>query len=114
MTWMSRAIVIYFFLHPLLGKKDLQATSEIFNVNKRTLEGWATKEESKRRWHGMVSDLSFDDIVEALPSCLAPLKIRMMSLTQSDRRKRLILNDNIHTTKLFSKNLNWINRTEPS
>jgi len=66
MTWTSRAIVIYFFLHPLLGKKDLQLTSEIFNVNKRTLEGWVSKEE--QNWHGLVSNLSFDDVVEALPS----------------------------------------------
>ena len=49
LDWTSRSVIIYFFLHPSLGKKDLERSAGLFRVNPRTLEGWLTKDDMKKK-----------------------------------------------------------------
>ena len=67
MDWESHSIMIYFYPHPILGKQDYEWTARVFRISSRTLEGWITKSEMKKRWISMVNELNFDDVVSAIP-----------------------------------------------
>ena len=48
LNWTSKAVIIFFYLHDLLGNRNLDMIAEIFKINVRTLEGWITKSEFKK------------------------------------------------------------------
>jgi len=87
MDWTSRSVIIYFYLHPSLGKKDLERSARLFGVNPRTLEGWLTKHDMKKKWTSMVNDLKFDDVLRAIPD--SSIKQRLQKLQIPTKVKKL-------------------------
>ena len=89
-------------------------TAEIFEINVRTLEGWITKSEFKKKWQSLVSDLSFDNVLDVLPKSLGvkTLKNSIKSMNLNDKQKSLLL-EMVHTAgfKIFSKNV-WISHSQ--
>jgi hypothetical protein len=80
LTWASRSVIIYFFLHPILGKNDYERTAALFRISARTLEGWITKAEMKRRWGSLVNELRFDDVVGSIPDLTLRQKLQGMQI----------------------------------
>ena len=100
--WMSRSVIIYFYLHPVLGKMDFARTAELFRISPRTLEGWVTKKEMKKRWSSIVKDLKFDDVVQAIPG--SSIKQRLMDLQIDPKIKKLKEMPLNGSLKLLTKN----------
>jgi len=101
--WASRSVIIYFYLHPSLGKKDLERSAGLFQVNPRTLEGWLTKEDMKKRWISMVNELSFDDVLRAIPD--SSIKKRLQALPIHPRVKKLTVSTKVKGSfRILTKN----------
>ena len=63
LDWTSCSVIVYFYLHPALGKKDLVRCAELFRISPCTLEGWVMKANMKKRWSLIVKNLKFDDVI---------------------------------------------------
>jgi len=37
LSWTQRASIIYFYLHPFMGRKDMKFTSKLFSINVRRM-----------------------------------------------------------------------------
>ena len=75
LDWTSCSAIIYFYLHPALGTKDLVPTAELFGMTPRTLEEWVIKADMKKRWIWIVNDLKFDDVVQVIPESSAKQRL---------------------------------------
>ena len=104
LDWTSRSVIIYFFLHPSLGKKDLERSAGLFRVNPRTLEGWLTKDNMKKKWASMVNDLKFDDVVRAIPNL--SIKERLQKLQIPTKVKKLTVSVK-GSFNFLTKNSSW-------
>ena len=80
-------MIIYFFLHPSLGKKDLEQSAGLFRVNPCTLERWLTKNDMKKKRASMVNHLKFYDVVRAIPNL--SIKERLQKLQIPTKVKKL-------------------------
>lgn len=66
-TWTTKAIFIYFHLHPFFANKDFNVTCTIFKLKAMTIRNWLVKRERIVKWLGLVEQLSFDEVLAALP-----------------------------------------------
>ena len=82
LTWESRAIIIYYYLHPLLGNRDILAAVNLFGICWNTLKGWLHKNHFRKRWTNIVTHLVFEDVLEVLPF-KKDTKSRIMRLTKN-------------------------------
>ena len=82
-NWTTRAVVVYFYYHPLLGRKDLALTSSIFGFNEKTVEGWIFKKEFRAKWYEIVTHFGFDDVVAALPKTASGLVSRLNNVDEN-------------------------------
>ena len=101
LDWTSRSVLIYFYLHPVLGKKDIARSAELFRICPRTLEGWVTKQDIKKRWSSIVNDLKFDDVVRAMPE--SSTKQRLIKLEIDPKVKKLTAIPS-NGLKIFTRN----------
>ena len=67
LSWTQRASIIYFYLHPFMGRKDMKFTSKLFSINSRTLEGWLTKKEMISKWLTIVRNLDGRSVRKCIP-----------------------------------------------
>jgi len=62
LTWTTKAVAIFMFLHPLLLNKDAQRAADMFSVSRTTLVTWLSKD-AKRcdvpKWFDMVKQLTW-------------------------------------------------------
>lgn len=101
LDWTSRSAIIYFYLHPALGKKDLVRSSTLFRVCPRTLEGWVTKADMKRKWPSMVNDLKFDDVIQAMPESCTKQRLLNLDIDESVKKLKTIPSTGL---KIFTRN----------
>jgi len=52
--WTSKAIFIFFHLHPLLANEKFEVTSAVFGINMVTLNNWLRKPERVQKWLGLI------------------------------------------------------------
>jgi len=67
LSWTQRASIIYFYLHPFMGRIDMKFTSKLFSINSRTLEGWLTKKEMISKWLTIVRNLDGRSVRKCIP-----------------------------------------------
>lgn len=94
LTWVERAYIIFYHLHPELGKKNTKFTAEKFNVNRRTLEGWLHKESSICRWLPLVDEIKVRDLIANnidVPGFVSPEdKVNLSNYKQKVKAEDLI------------------------
>ena len=104
LDWNSRSVIIYFYFHNFLGKKDLYRTAGLFRVNPRTLEGWITKMDMKSKWTSMVKELKFDDVLRSIPDANLRARLQRVPINQKMKDMDLCLNGNGLPLKIFTNN----------
>jgi hypothetical protein len=67
-AWSEKSVIIYVYLHPMLGKKDAEGVAAVFGVNINTFRGWMSKKASKVLWVDMVCRLLVKDVIASIPS----------------------------------------------
>lgn len=66
-SWFQRSFIIFMYLHPRIGCKDVDFTSALTGVKKNTLIGWLSKPNLISCWLPIVASYKASDIVGALP-----------------------------------------------
>ena len=69
--WSERSCIIYFYLHPFMGHRNLDLTASIFSVNKTTLKGWLAKSDMIKRWLPIVEKLNGTSVKASIPKKFA-------------------------------------------
>jgi len=65
-TWFQRSFIIFMFLHPCMGAKDVAYTCKVTGVKENTLLGWLVKPELVACWLTIVAAIKASDILGAL------------------------------------------------
>jgi hypothetical protein len=67
-TWIQCSLIIFIYLHPQMGNKDLDNTCRLTGVKANTLLGWIIKPRLIEYWVKIVSSLNANDTLKSLPS----------------------------------------------
>jgi hypothetical protein len=67
LPWTTKATIIFFHLHPWLGNKNFEVTSKVHSCNSVTLGGWLRKRDRILKWIDIVTGLTFNDALKAIP-----------------------------------------------
>lgn len=108
MTWFQRAVIVYYHLHPLLGKQSYENTQRMFDVKFKTLEGWLSKTSFVEKWHQIVKDFNFDDVVKQLPDKTYSSFILKMDISQKYKELRIPVSVPVPQKPLVTKNSNFL------
>ena len=76
-TWLQRSNIIFLFLHPQVGNRNLNTTASLTGVNERTLSGWLTQKKMIEVWVDIVEDLTAEVALKALPHHLRDLFVNV-------------------------------------
>lgn len=76
-SWLQRANIIFLFLHPRIGQKNLAITSALSGVNEHTLSGWLHQKKMIATWIDYVEDLTASMAMKALPSKIRELYLNV-------------------------------------
>jgi hypothetical protein len=74
-TWKQCAIIIFIFLHPSIGKRNLELTCLLTGVKERTLSGWLSQKRMIQMWMDIVEDMNASVAIMSLPSQIQDLFI---------------------------------------
>jgi hypothetical protein len=66
-SWFQHSFIIFMFLHPSIGCKDVDYASTLTEVKKNTLIGWLSKPNLISCWLPIVATVKASAIVGALP-----------------------------------------------
>jgi hypothetical protein len=69
-TWIQRSFIIFIYLHPQMGNKNIDYTCRLTGVKANTLLGWITKPSLIECWIKIVTSLKARDTLKSLPSDL--------------------------------------------
>ncbi len=72
-TWLQRSNIIFLFLHPQVGNRNINTTASLTGVNERTLSGWLTQKKMIEIWVDIVEDMTAEVALKALPHHLRDL-----------------------------------------
>ena len=67
LSWADKSNIIYFYLHPNLGNRNIDIVCALFDVKEKTVRGWLTSGSFVRKWLPQVRLLSPRDVVKSLP-----------------------------------------------
>jgi len=76
-TWLQRSNIIFLFLHPQVGNRNLNTTASLTGVNERTLSGWLTQKKMIEVWVDIVEDMTAEVALKALPHHLRDLFVNV-------------------------------------
>jgi len=65
-SWIQRAYILFIYLHPRMGNKDLDYTCQLTGVKGNTLLGWVRKSEMMQCWVPIVSALTANEVLRVL------------------------------------------------
>jgi hypothetical protein len=72
-TWLQRSNIIFLFLHPQVGNRNIRTTADLTGVKERTLSGWLTQKKMIEMWVDIVEDMTAEVALKALPHHLRDL-----------------------------------------
>ncbi|KAF4140656.1 hypothetical protein GN958_ATG10150 [Phytophthora infestans] len=67
LTWKERSVVIFYYLHPLLGNKDAEVTCRVFGVRHATFTNWVTKHSYYPKWVPFVEFMTVRTVLNSIP-----------------------------------------------
>jgi hypothetical protein len=67
-TWKQRAVIIFIFLHPEIGRRSHEVTCFLTGVKERTLSGWLTQKRMIQMWVDVVEDMKAEIAIRSLPA----------------------------------------------
>eukprot|EP00474_Spongospora_subterranea_P004024 CRZ04482.1 hypothetical protein [Spongospora subterranea] len=67
LSWLQRSAVVFFYLHPKLGRRDYQLTSKVFARPKATIKYWVTSIECNRAIGVHLTSMTAKSIESLLP-----------------------------------------------
>lgn len=103
-SWIQRANIIFLFLHPRIGHKNLAITSALSGVNEHTLSGWLHQRKMIATWIDFVEELTASVAMKALPSNIRELYLNVDPDSRvSVGRYRKRLNRYTSTINIFYK-----------
>lgn len=77
-TWIQRSYIIFIFLHPHMGNRDIDYTCKLTGVKANTLLGWFRKSGMIECWISIVASLRANEVIRVLPpkiqQCFADIK----------------------------------------
>jgi hypothetical protein len=76
-SWLQRANIIFLFLHPRIGQKNLAITSALSGVDEHTLSGWLHQRKMIATWIDYIEDLTASVAMKALPSNIRELYLNV-------------------------------------
>jgi hypothetical protein len=99
-TWKQRAVIIFIFLHPRMGQRNLGVTCALTGVKERTLSGWLTQKKMIKMWVDIVEDMTADTALRSLPASVQDVYINVdpeSTVSAHKYRRRLPdLGSNLH------------------
>lgn len=66
-SWEKKSYSIFFYLHPLLGKENLELTCLLFSHNVFTFKNWVTQQQYFGKWASFVQSMSVKDVLNKIP-----------------------------------------------
>jgi hypothetical protein len=57
-TWKQCAVIVFIFLHPRIGQRNLELTCSLTGVKERTLSGWLCQKKMIQMWVDLVKDMT--------------------------------------------------------
>ena len=66
-TWIQRAYIIFIYLHPQMGNKDVDYTCQLTGVKANTLLGWVRKSKMIECWISIVAAIRANEVLRVLP-----------------------------------------------
>ncbi|EEY56823.1 cleavage induced hypothetical protein [Phytophthora infestans T30-4] len=67
LTWKERSVVIFYYLHPLLGNKDAEVKCRVFGVRHATFTNWVTKHSYYPKWVPFVEFMTVRTALNSIP-----------------------------------------------
>ena len=67
-TWKQRAVIIFIFLHPEIGRRSHEITCLLTGVKEQTLSGWLTQKRMVQMWVDVVEDMKAEIAIRSLPA----------------------------------------------
>jgi hypothetical protein len=68
LKWDVHAVIVLIFLHPRIGRRNLELTYLLTGVKERTLSGWLCQKKMIQIWVDLVKDMTAEVALKSSPS----------------------------------------------